>query len=77
MNEIIKELRAFAFKIKNHNYATSSFMDKYINKYIIGAIRYKRKLIKQNPEHKNRYKHLTIYDEEIDFMLGLLEKQED
>ncbi len=70
----VEELRSYAFDKNNHNYASKIFKSKFSEIIIFKAIKYKNIIMKINKCYKNRYKHLTIYDEEIDFLINMIEK---
>lgn len=65
MNELVK----IAHKRRDHNYAGKWYKNRYKRNDILEAIDFKYKLMLRNPDYRDRYKHLAIYDDEINFLL--------
>lgn len=74
---MIEDLFKLEREKKKHNYALELFTSKFSKEVIIEAIRRKQIARLTNKDYKNRYSWLTIYDEEINFILNINQEEID
>lgn len=65
----INDLYAYCNKVKSHNYAALKIRKRFEATIILEAIKGKMKSRRKCPQYVNRYTWLTVYDDEINFLI--------